>query len=109
MISESGNALKLTVSATVPIACSNGNSCRILIQMTTDNSESLLSVCALEFKPGPAPQSQIVNIAAFTDFVLDGSQITKLRLTFSRKGHPVGWNNHRAIPDVLVCHCFLIY
>ena len=96
------------VSATVPIVCNTGNSCGILVQLTTDTSEVLLSVCMLQFNPGAANQSQTVQAAAKRDFILDGSHTEKLRLTISGRDNPVGWGNHVTIPDLTVCLFCLI-
>ena len=103
MISESGKALKLKVSVTVPIICNTGDSCRVLVEINTDNSEALLDVCMLEFKPGPANQSKIIQVAAKRDFILDGSNLMKIKFNISLKGDPVDWKRHRSISDVLVC------
>ena len=104
LISESGKPLKLTVRVTVPIICSVGNSCLILIDMTTSNLDGLLDVCMLEFKPGPANQTQIVHFAAKRDFVLDGNNLVRIKLKVMRKGDPVGWGVNYTIADVLVSY-----
>ena len=108
VVSESRSTLKLRISATVPIICNTGNSCSILVQMTTDTSEVLLSVCMLEFKHGAANQTQIVQVAAKRDFVLDGDHIVKLRLNAIRRDNTIEWNNHVAIPALAVCLCYLM-
>ena len=91
---------------TVPIICKAGNSCRVLVDIYTDNSDGLLDVCILEFKPGPANQTQILQFAAKRDFVLDGSNLMRLKLKVTKKGDPVGWDVHHTIPDVIVGYCF---
>ena len=108
MLTESGQTLKLKISATVPIVCNTSKACSILVQMTTDKFELLLSVCMLEFNHGAANQTQIVQVAAKRDFVLDGTHMVKLRLNVSGKGAPVGWSSHDTIQEVLVClFCFI--
>lgn len=102
ILSESDKALKLNISTTVPIICSASHSCRVLVEISTDNSEALLDICVLEFKPGLANQSKIVQIAAKKDFILDGSNLMKLKFNISLKYDPVDWDRHRLIPDVLV-------
>ena len=86
----------------MPLICKAGNSCSILINLSTDNLDGLLDVCMLEFKPGPANQAQIVQFAAKRDFVVDGSRLVRLKLTAITKGDPVGWDVDCALADVLV-------
>ena len=108
-ISESETPLKLAVMLTVPIICKVGNSCRVLVDINTDNFDGLLDVCMLEFKPGPATQTQIVQFAAKRDFVLDGSNLVRLKLKATRKGDLIGWDENHKITDVLVGYCFGAY
>ena len=86
----------------MPIICNVGNSCRVLVEMNTGNLDGLLDVCMLEFKPGPANQTRIVQFAAKRDFVLDGSNLVRLKLRIIRKGDLIGWNVNYTIPDVMV-------
>ena len=98
--------MQLKVKVTVPIICKVGNSCRVLVVINTGNIDGLLDICMLEFKPGPANQIQIVQLAAKRDFVLDGSNLVRLKLKIIRKGDPVSWDVHLAIPDVMVGYYF---
>ena len=102
-ISESDKPLELTVRVTVPIICNNGDFCSALVHLTTDNSDGLLDVCMLEFKPGPANQSQIFKVAAKRDYILDGTNLMRVIFNISKKGSLIGWDSHYPISDVLVC------
>ena len=87
---------------TVPILCNVGNSCRVLVDLNTGNVDGLLDICMLEFKPGPANQTRVVQFAAKRDFVLDGSSLMKLKLKVIRKGDVACWDDHHPIPNVVV-------
>ena len=87
----------------MPIICSIGNSCRVLVDMNTDTPDGLLDVCMLEFKPGPANQSQFVQIIAKRDFVRDGTNVMRIRLKVIKKDGADGWDIHHPIPYVVVC------
>ena len=102
-VSESDKPLELTVRVTVPIICKVGDSCRVLIDMKTDNPNGLLDVCMLVFNSGLANQSKTFKVAAKRDFVLDGTNFMRLIFNISGQGSLVDWNSHYPIPDILVC------
>ena len=110
-ISESEKPLELIVKVTVPIICKVGDSCRVLVHLKTDNTYGLLDVCLLEFKPGPANQSQTFKVAAKRDFILDGTNFMRITFLISKKEALVDWNSHYPISDAMVCtytnECFL--
>ena len=86
----------------MPIVCKHGDFCKVLVNLTTDGSEIFLNLCIIEFKPGPANQLHVIEIAAKRDFILDGNKMAKLQLELLRHIDPVDWDNHHKIEDVVV-------
>ena len=99
---EASKPMKLTVIVTVPIVCKTGSPCKLVIQLDQDNLDVFLGACVIEFNPGPANQTQIIEIVAKRDFVNDGTQRVSIRIKIvSHVGLP-DWNNHHKIKNIIV-------
>ncbi|XP_065651911.1 von Willebrand factor D and EGF domain-containing protein-like isoform X2 [Hydra vulgaris] len=102
-LSENGTPQKITVTSTVPIVCTDGtNNCLVPIELGQNSKESLSNVCVLFFKPGPAGQTQEVEVVAKRDYVDDGDQRMSLKFTISSQPDVIDWNGHNIIDDIQI-------
>ena len=61
-----------------------------------------LSACIIEFQPGKANQTKIIEVVAKRDFVNDGTQRVRIRIRIIRDNNLPDWDNHHGIKDVIV-------
>ena len=76
--------------------------------MGQTKTDSFVDYCTLKFKPGPAGQTQEVEVVAKRDFVDDGNQKMFLKLFIPDHVDPVDWNCHKQITDVEVSFSFFL-
>eukprot|EP00795_Rhopilema_esculentum_P008757 gene8757-14783_t len=101
-VSEAGKSLKLTALATVPILPETGKTCSVTVQLYQDNKQGFLSTCKIEFKPGPANQTQVIEVMAKRDFIIDGNQEMKIKVRVIGHIHCPDWNSHHKVPDIVI-------
>ena len=72
------------------------------------NTDSFVSFCELNFKPGQANQTKELQLIAKRDFRRDGNQIMDLKINLLANLHLIDWIYHKKITNIKVNNKTLI-
>ncbi|KFR14043.1 von Willebrand factor D and EGF domain-containing protein, partial [Opisthocomus hoazin] len=83
-IAEDGKEHVLTILSTVPIACPrHDDSCKVTLQLSTEDLDSALSACRVDLLRAPCSESgcaaAALTVTAVTDFAQDGNRVSRIR------------------------------
>ena len=99
-IKEGGPPLKINLTSTVPVVCSESNDCKVQVQLVHDTTEIFLTTCSVTFRNGSSFHT--IEVHAKRDFIDDGNKVATIRIGVVEGSNALDWQNHLAINDLKV-------